>query len=83
MTTLTDKAVGYNCSKLQTPEHNGFICVDRKTNLYEWWSLDGVLIKTLDRKPNIGDYVYRYKNGKIYRTLANVVTLNQFIETGY
>lgn len=49
---------------LRTPEHNGFVCWDQNTNLYEWWSIDGTLIKTLDYKPDSEYFVYRYKTAK-------------------
>lgn len=80
--TLTNKAV-FGYIGLKTPEHNGFVCWDQNTNLYEWWSIDGTLIKTLDNKPDTEHFVYRYKNGKIYRSTLGSIKLNQYVESNY
>lgn len=82
VSTLTNRAI-FGYIGLKTPEHNGFVCWDQNTNLYEWWSIDGSLIKTLDYKPDSEYFVYRYKNGKIYRSILGSVTLNQYVESNF
>jgi len=82
VSTLTNRAI-FGYIGLKTPEHNGFVCWDQNTNLYEWWSIDGTLIKTLDYKPDSEYFVYRYKNGKIYRSTLGSVTLNHYVTSNY
>lgn len=75
---------GYHFA-LCTLTQNGLVALNASNNKNYWIDMDGNIIKALDQDPDYANskrYLYIYKNGAIWKTVANELG-NLYIKTDY